>query len=130
MNAIRIRNILKKYEKLHSSLNGQNFKTKLQVKHIELLKLPWLIELIVFQINTRDSEHRHIGEIFPECSCDFIGSDLVIKCSLHDSVKLEFKLTCPIFFGIQCLILLHWGVDMFSATFVHAQGHQYQQLKG
>jgi len=96
MNAIAIRKILKKYDKVHSSVNGRNFKTKLQAKHIELLKSPWLIELIAFQINTRDSEHRHIGEIFPECSCDFTGSDPVIKCSLHDSVKLEFNLTCPI----------------------------------
>jgi len=96
MNAIAIRKILKKYDKVHSSVKGRNFKTKLQAKHIELLKSPWLIELIAFQINTRDPEHGHIGEIFPECSCDFTDSDPVITCTLLDSVKLEFNLTCPI----------------------------------
>jgi E3 ubiquitin-protein ligase BAH len=82
---------------VHSSVNGRNFKTKLQAKHIDLLKSPWLIELIAFQINTRDSEHGHITEILPECSCDFTGSDTVITCTLPDSVKLEFSLTCPIY---------------------------------
>jgi len=96
MNAIAIRKILKKYDKVHSSVNGRNFKTKLQAKHIELLKSPWLIELIAFQINTRDSEHGHISDIFPECSCDFTASDPVLTCTLPDSVKLEFSLTCPI----------------------------------
>eukprot|EP00253_Pinus_taeda_P009338 PITA_09338 len=96
MNAIAIRKILKKYDKVHSSVKGRNFRTKLQVKHIELLKSPWLIELIAFQINTRDLEKGYNGEIFPEFSCDFTGSDPVIKCSLHNSVKLEFNLTCPI----------------------------------
>ncbi|GLJ49860.1 hypothetical protein SUGI_1059470 [Cryptomeria japonica] len=96
MNALAVRKILKKYDKIHKSVNGRNFKTKLQAKHIELLKSPWLIELSAFQINSRDSEHGYIGEIFPECSCDFTGSDPVIRCTLPDSEKLEFSLTCPI----------------------------------
>uniref|UniRef100_A0A0D6R0C5 RING-type E3 ubiquitin transferase n=1 Tax=Araucaria cunninghamii TaxID=56994 RepID=A0A0D6R0C5_ARACU len=96
MNAIAVRKILKKYDKVHRSVNGRDFKIKLQAKHIELLKSPWLIELGAFQINTRDSGHGYIGEIFPECSCDFSGTDPVITCTLPDSVKLEFSLTCPI----------------------------------
>ncbi|KAH9296063.1 hypothetical protein KI387_039651, partial [Taxus chinensis] len=96
MNAIAVRKILKKYDKVHSSVNGRNFKSKLQAKHIELLKSPWLIELSAFQINTRDSGHGYIGEIFPECSCDFTETDPVITFTLPDSVKCEFSLTCPI----------------------------------
>ncbi|XP_073006194.1 probable E3 ubiquitin-protein ligase BAH1-like 1 isoform X2 [Typha latifolia] len=45
MNAIAIRKILKKYDKIHGSVNGREFKTKLRAKHIELLQSPWLIEL-------------------------------------------------------------------------------------
>eukprot|EP01018_Ginkgo_biloba_P038837 Gb_25731 [translate_table: standard] len=96
MNAIAIRKILKKYDKVHCSVTGRNFKAKLQADHIELLKSPWLVELSAFQINTRDSEHGDIGEIFPQCSCEFTGSEPVITCTLPDSVKLEFNLRCPI----------------------------------
>eukprot|EP00252_Welwitschia_mirabilis_P021383 TRINITY_DN5478_c0_g2_i1.p1 TRINITY_DN5478_c0_g2~~TRINITY_DN5478_c0_g2_i1.p1 ORF type:complete len:366 (+),score=12.35 TRINITY_DN5478_c0_g2_i1:70-1167(+) len=96
MNAIAVRKILKKYDKVHCSVNGRNFKSKLQAKHIELLKSPWLVELCAFQINARDAGNGPFGEIFPECNCSLSDSDPVIRCTLPDSVKLEFNLTCPI----------------------------------
>ncbi|ONK61531.1 uncharacterized protein A4U43_C08F30930 [Asparagus officinalis] len=45
MNAIAIRKILKKYDKVHGSVTGRNFKTEMHDKRIELLQSPWLIEL-------------------------------------------------------------------------------------
>uniref|UniRef100_A0A6N2NKS7 RING-type E3 ubiquitin transferase n=1 Tax=Salix viminalis TaxID=40686 RepID=A0A6N2NKS7_SALVM len=40
MNAIAIRKILKKYDKVHCSINGKNFKSKMRSEHIELLQSP------------------------------------------------------------------------------------------
>eukprot|EP01018_Ginkgo_biloba_P011090 Gb_14146 [translate_table: standard] len=99
MNAIAIRKILKKYDKVHCSVNGRNFKTKLQAKHIELLQSPWLIELSAFQINARGSECGGFSEVFCECSCDFSGSEPVITCTLSDCVCTAASI--PIIEGIK-----------------------------
>ncbi|KAI3927762.1 hypothetical protein MKW98_023363 [Papaver atlanticum] len=55
MNAIAIWKFLKKYDKVHSSVNGRNFRSKLRAEHIELLKSLWLIKLGAFYINFNGS---------------------------------------------------------------------------
>ena len=81
---------------------------KLDPKHIEIVMSPWLFESIMSQKTT--SEHRNISEFFLECSCDFTGSDVVIKFTLLDYVKLEFSLKFPI-----CLVSSN-SVGIFSCS--------------
>ncbi|XP_058105740.1 probable E3 ubiquitin-protein ligase BAH1-like 1 isoform X2 [Magnolia sinica] len=96
MNAIAIRKILKKYDKVHCSVNGRNFKTKMQAKHIELLQSPWLIELGAFYLNCRGSDDGESGQFFSKFSCDLSDTRSVMTLTLSDSVKLEYSLTCAI----------------------------------
>ncbi|KAH9323057.1 hypothetical protein KI387_017696 [Taxus chinensis] len=96
MNSIAVHKILKKYDKVHCSENGMNFRRILQAKHLELLQSPWLIELSAFQINTKNSKHGVFSEEICKCSCDLSGSEPIIMCTLSESVKVEFNLTCPI----------------------------------
>jgi len=96
MNSIAIGKILKEYDEVHCSVNGQNFRRMLQAKHLELLQSPWLIELSAFQINTKDSEYEVSCEDLCECSSDFSSGEPTITCKMSESVKAEFNLTCPI----------------------------------
>ncbi|WCJ34130.1 SPX (SYG1/Pho81/XPR1) domain-containing protein / zinc finger (C3HC4-type RING finger) protein-related [Euphorbia peplus] len=91
MNAIAIRKILKKYDKIHCSVNGKNFKSKLRAEHIELLQSPWMIELGAFCLNFNGLQD---GEF--SVSCDLNASEPVIKLVLMDSIKLDYSLTCAI----------------------------------
>lgn len=96
MNAIAIRKILKKYDKVHGSVNGRNFKTKMRAEKIELLQSPWLIELGAFYLNFRGSEIGEPGEFFREFTCDLTGTQPVMTMTLSDSVKYEYSLTCAV----------------------------------
>ncbi|XP_059669851.1 probable E3 ubiquitin-protein ligase BAH1-like [Cornus florida] len=96
MNAIAIRKILKKYDKVHSSVNGRNFKSKMQAEHIEILQSPWLIELGAFYMNFNESYGGGSDEISSPFSCDLSATEPVLTLKLPDSVKLEYNLTCAI----------------------------------
>ncbi|KAF6169887.1 hypothetical protein GIB67_034279 [Kingdonia uniflora] len=96
MNAIAIRKILKKYDKVHSSVNGRNFKTKMRAEHIELLQSPWLIELGAFYLNSNRSNGGESGNFSHPFSCDFDADKPVMTLIIPDSVKLEYNLTCAI----------------------------------
>ncbi|OVA00855.1 zinc finger protein [Macleaya cordata] len=95
MNAIAIRKILKKYDKVHSSVNGRNFRSKLRAEHIELLQSPWLIELGAFYINFNGSDGVS-GEFVHQFSCDLTSDQPVMTLMVTDDVKLEYSLTCAI----------------------------------
>lgn len=96
MNAIAIRKILKKYDKIHGSVNGRNFKTKMRAKRIELLQSPWLIELGAFHINFSGSDFGEPGEFFQNFSCDLSDTQPVMTMTLSDTCTYEYSLTCAI----------------------------------
>lgn len=97
MNAIAIRKILKKYDKVHSSANGKNFKSKLRAEHLELLQSPWLIELGALSLNFEGSDD---GEAFIQFSgsfsCNLDEMEPVMTLMLPHSIKLEYNLKCAI----------------------------------
>lgn len=95
MNALAIRKILKKYDKVHFSSRGRAFKSRLQSMHVELLQSPWLVELIAFHINVENGAVSLPG-MASHCSYDFESSKPTISCTLSDSVTLEIDLTCSI----------------------------------
>ncbi|KAJ8649636.1 hypothetical protein MRB53_002659 [Persea americana] len=96
MNAIAIQKILKKYDKVHCSVNGRNFKTTMRAKCIELLQSPWLIELGAFYINSSKMDEGESREFFRSFSCDFSGTPPIMTLALADSMKLEYNLTCAV----------------------------------
>ncbi|GMY14375.1 probable E3 ubiquitin-protein ligase BAH1-like isoform X1 [Fagus crenata] len=96
MNALAIRKILKKYDKIHSSVNGRNFKSKLLAEHVELLQSPWLIELGAFELNFNGSDDGDFNEFSSQFSCDFNVASPVMTLMLPHTIKLEFDLTCAI----------------------------------
>ncbi|ONK74255.1 uncharacterized protein A4U43_C03F4380 [Asparagus officinalis] len=96
MNAIAIRKILKKYDKVHRSVTGRNFKTEMHAKRIELLQSPWLIELGAFYVNFTGSDIGEPGEFFRKFSCDLSGAQPVMSMTFSDSIKYEYSLTCAV----------------------------------
>ncbi|KAK9146947.1 hypothetical protein Sjap_006850 [Stephania japonica] len=100
INAIAIRKILKKYDKIHyCNKQGQAFISQAQIKHIEILRSPWLCELIAFHINLRESKHakrRTVPDLFDGCSLAFEFEKPILSCALFDSVKVDIHLTCSI----------------------------------
>lgn len=96
MNAIAVRKILKKYDKVHGSVNGRNFKTKLQAERIELLQSPWLIELGAFYINTNGSDIGGPGKFLRNLSCNLSGDQPIIAITLSESIKYEYSLKCAV----------------------------------
>lgn len=96
MNAVAMRKILKKYDKVHSSGNGRKFKSKMRSEHVEILQSPWLIELGAFFINLSESNNGKLDEVLNPFSCDLSSSDPVMTLTLPDNVKLEYNLTCAI----------------------------------
>ncbi|KAE8009495.1 hypothetical protein FH972_005929 [Carpinus fangiana] len=95
INAVAIRKILKKYDKVHYSNQGQAFKSQAQSKHIEILQSPWLCELTAFHINLRESKVKSV--LFEGCNltCNDDGQPS-LTCELFDSVKVDIDLTCSI----------------------------------
>ncbi|CAN0927463.1 Probable E3 ubiquitin-protein ligase BAH1-like 1 [Linum grandiflorum] len=96
MNAIAIRKILKKYDKVHSSVNGNIFKSKMRAEHIELLQSPWLIELGALLLNFNGLNGGRFSEFCGHFSCDLDASEPVMKLTLPNSVTIEYSLTCAI----------------------------------
>ncbi|XP_015891889.2 probable E3 ubiquitin-protein ligase BAH1-like 1 isoform X1 [Ziziphus jujuba] len=98
INAIAIRKILKKYDKIHYSKQGQAFKSQAQSMHIEILQSPWLCELMAFHINLKETKvkSRKAPALFEGCSLALKDGKPSLTCELFDSVKLDVDLTCSI----------------------------------
>ncbi|XP_073145467.1 probable E3 ubiquitin-protein ligase BAH1-like 1 [Henckelia pumila] len=99
INAIAMRKILKKYDKIHYSKQGQAFKSQAQSMHVEILQSPWLCELMAFHINFRESKGLNSSTappLFEGCSLAFSDGKPSLSCELYDSVKLDIDLTCSI----------------------------------
>ncbi|XP_047312138.1 probable E3 ubiquitin-protein ligase BAH1-like 1 [Impatiens glandulifera] len=98
INAMAIRKILKKYDKIHFSNQGQAFKSHVQSLHIEILQSPWLCELIAFHINLRAGKAKanKFPSLFEGCSLVFNDQKPSLSCQLLDSIKLDIDLTCSI----------------------------------
>ncbi|XP_062211947.1 probable E3 ubiquitin-protein ligase BAH1-like 1 [Phragmites australis] len=101
MNAIAIRKILKKYDKIHGSVSGRDFKSKMQTEHIELLQSPWLIELGAFHLNCDDTDADEPGGFFKNgffknFSCDLTGAQPLLAMTISETLKYEYSLTCPV----------------------------------
>lgn len=95
MNALAIRKILKKYDKVHLSRRGRAFKSRLQTLHAELLQSPWLVELIALHLNLKVNDSAS-SEILAKCAYNFESSKPTISCTLPDSANVEIDLTCSI----------------------------------
>ncbi|XP_027352736.1 probable E3 ubiquitin-protein ligase BAH1-like isoform X2 [Abrus precatorius] len=102
MNAIAMRKILKKYDKVHSSTNGENFKSRMHAEHIELLHSPWLIELGAFYLNSSGLNDCEIDGVYGHFLCDLNINKAAMTLILPDSIKLEYDLTCAICLSCAC----------------------------
>ncbi|XAR61330.1 hypothetical protein NMG60_11035005 [Bertholletia excelsa] len=98
INAIAMRKILKKYDKIHVSNQGQIFKLQAQKLHIEILQSPWLCELMAFHINLRnvEAQKRKASASFEDCSLLINDGKPFLSYQLFDSIKLDIELTCSI----------------------------------
>jgi len=104
INAVAMRKILKKYDKIHYSKQGQEFKAQAQSLHIGILQSPWLSELMAFYMNLRRSKNNEAAmELFGDCSLTFDDDQPTLSCSLFDSMRVDISLTCSI-----CLVSLHF----------------------
>ncbi|XP_058204344.1 probable E3 ubiquitin-protein ligase BAH1-like isoform X2 [Rhododendron vialii] len=79
MNAIALRKILKKYDKVHRSVKGRNFKSKMRAKHIEILQSPWLIELGAFYKNCDEPDGPNLFSSSFSCDLNAAEPDLVFN---------------------------------------------------
>ncbi|XP_019441760.1 PREDICTED: E3 ubiquitin-protein ligase BAH1-like isoform X2 [Lupinus angustifolius] len=98
INAIAIRKILKKYDKIHYSKQGQLFKSQVQTMHKEILQSPWLIELMALYLNLRETclNSMKAPALFDGCSLTFHDGKPSLTCELFDSIKIDIDLTCSI----------------------------------
>ncbi|KAL9360418.1 hypothetical protein Peur_048541 [Populus x canadensis] len=98
INAVAVRKILKKYDKIHYSKQGQAFKSKAQSMHIEILHSPWLCELMAFHINLREAKIKSnkVPALFEGCSLNFDDDKPSLSYELFDSIKIDIDLTCSI----------------------------------
>ncbi|XP_057805234.1 probable E3 ubiquitin-protein ligase BAH1-like isoform X2 [Salvia miltiorrhiza] len=96
MNAVAMRKILKKYDKIHSSANGSKFKSKMRAEHMEILQSPWLIELGAFCKNFNQPRCENSSVLENPFSFDLTASGPTMTLILPDSIKLEYDLTCAI----------------------------------
>ncbi|XP_042012503.1 probable E3 ubiquitin-protein ligase BAH1-like [Salvia splendens] len=95
MNAMAMRKILKKYDKIHSSANGSKFKSKMRAEHTEILQSPWLMELGAFCKNFNE-RRGDTGGLHNPFLFDLTDSAPTMTLILPDNVKLEYNLTCAI----------------------------------
>ncbi|PON76235.1 Cdk-activating kinase assembly factor [Parasponia andersonii] len=98
INAVAIRKILKKYDKVHCSMKGQKFRLEAQVKDLDLLKSPWLFELMAFHINLRENKDE-TKDSFPvlfDCLLHMDGEKPHLLVTLFSSISLNLDLTCPV----------------------------------
>ncbi|XP_019187932.1 PREDICTED: probable E3 ubiquitin-protein ligase BAH1-like [Ipomoea nil] len=96
MNTTAMRKILKKYDKIHGSVKGRNFKSTISAEHLEILQSPWLIELGAFYLNFNASNGRSSRELFSSFSCDFDASEFTLTLALPENIKLEYSLKCAV----------------------------------
>lgn len=96
MNAIAIKKILEKYDKIHSSENGKLFKSKMRAQHIEILQSPWLIELGAFYLNLDGLDDEELNEVSGRFSCDLDAAPPTMTLMLPDNLKMEYDLTCAV----------------------------------
>ncbi|KAH6798938.1 SPX domain-containing protein / zinc finger RING protein-like protein [Perilla frutescens var. frutescens] len=96
MNAVAMRKILKKYDKIHSSANGRKFKSKMRSEYMEILQSPWLIELGAFCKNFNNPNGENSEGLQDPFSFDLTASAPMMTLILPDNVKLEYNLTCAI----------------------------------
>ncbi|RDX89030.1 E3 ubiquitin-protein ligase BAH1, partial [Mucuna pruriens] len=98
INSIAIRKILKKYDKIHYSKQGQLFRSKVQTMHKEILQSPWLCELIALHLNLRETRvgSREAPSLFDGCYLTFDDGKPSLTCELFDSIKIDMYLTCSV----------------------------------
>ncbi|KAG0578392.1 hypothetical protein KC19_4G019300 [Ceratodon purpureus] len=110
MNAIAVRKILKKYDKVHRSREGGIFKSRLMAMRGELLKSPYLVELGALHLNLADAKENTspVTDLVGEFSCDFEAFSPTLTCKLIESATLDFDLSCPI-----CLVCILWSISLF-----------------
>ncbi|PWA39902.1 SPX domain, Zinc finger, RING/FYVE/PHD-type [Artemisia annua] len=98
MNAIALRKILKKYDKVHECGSGMNYKSKLQAKHLDIMQSPWFIELVALYINVNGSDSLMSDELFGPLTFDLSMTDeeSVLTLTLLSSEKYGCSFTCPI----------------------------------
>ncbi|XP_076891643.1 putative E3 ubiquitin-protein ligase BAH1-like 1 [Bidens hawaiensis] len=98
MNAFAFRKILKKYDKVHESSNGANFKSRLQAKRLDIFQSPWLIELVALYINLSGSDSLISDELIGLLSfnLNFTSEGSSLTLILLGYEKLEYSLICPI----------------------------------
>ncbi|XP_020589255.1 probable E3 ubiquitin-protein ligase BAH1-like 1 isoform X2 [Phalaenopsis equestris] len=96
INSIALKKILKKYDKVHYSKQGQVFRSKAQKMHIEILHSPWLSELMAFHINLRGKNKPVPSDLLADFKLTFSDGRPILSCSLFDSLKLDIDLTCSI----------------------------------
>ncbi|KAL7092349.1 hypothetical protein ACP275_12G160700 [Erythranthe tilingii] len=96
MNAVAMRKILKKYDKVHGTANGRKFKSKMRSEHMEILQSPWLIELGAFYMHFNESNGGNCDGLRNPFSFDLSDTQPMMTLTLPDSVKLEYSLTCAI----------------------------------
>eukprot|EP00253_Pinus_taeda_P029281 PITA_29281 len=98
INALAMRKILKKYDKVHYSKQGQEFKIRVQAMQMEILQSPWLNELLAFCINLMYSRDglTSVSDLYGDYSLTFDGEKPSLSCTVLDSIKLDIDLTCSI----------------------------------
>lgn len=84
------------WRQVHSSVNGENFKSRMHAQHIELLHSPWIIELGAFYLNSTGLDNCELDGVYGHFSCDLNINKDVMTLVLPDSIKLEYALTCAI----------------------------------
>nr|GMD47840.1 probable E3 ubiquitin-protein ligase BAH1-like [Ipomoea batatas] len=88
MNTTAMRKILKKYDKIHGSVKGRNFKSTISAEHLEILQSPWLIELGAFCLNFNASNGKSSRELFSSFPCDFDATEFTLTLTLPENIKL------------------------------------------
>ncbi|KAG1371257.1 putative E3 ubiquitin-protein ligase BAH1-like 1 [Cocos nucifera] len=113
INSIAMRKILKKYDKVHYSKQGQAFRSQAQSMHIEILQSPWLCELMAFYINLRQckANSKAFMGLFEDCSVTFDDDKPMLSWGLFDAMKVDIGLTCSI-----CLVPCYSAKDMLWNT--------------
>ncbi|KAL1331642.1 hypothetical protein HN51_048909 [Arachis hypogaea] len=94
INAVAIRKILKKYDKIHDSKQGQLFKSQVQAMHKEILQSPWLIEVMALYINTNTKDPT--SSLFDGCCLTFKDGKPSLTCEIFKPYKVDIDLTCSI----------------------------------
>ncbi|MCO5607447.1 hypothetical protein L7F22_061643 [Adiantum nelumboides] len=97
MTTLATRQLLEKYDKVHTSREGSKFRTWLMAVHVEALQSPWLVELLALYFNLKLNKARStVPEICPGSTCDLQSGKPMLSCLLHETLRLEVDVTCSI----------------------------------